>query len=194
MKMPAMDLEYELEKRYVTSLRSIFAFDNKFIYNEDDEKTLIQITPDYPEKDAIIKYPHIVVTNISFDVNLDNTLNRNFAYNMFDTSGMMQGSKFLNIIPYSITMLCLAELFESKDLSNKLVNYISFSASEVFDVMGLHVTRVSKGVSTPQQQFGEKVFQTPVSVIGNIHWQGTRTVDFDVDKVLQKIQSNIQIK
>jgi hypothetical protein len=190
--MSSIDIEYQIEGRFVTALQAVFAFDDKFIYNEDDKITKVKITPDYPEDNTPIEIPHLVVTNIGYEFNLDTSINRNFFGDVFENN-VFVGSKHANIIPYSLKILCLAELFESKDLANKVAKYISFDASEAFDTIGLYVTRVTKGLSSPQQQFPQKVFQTPVAVVGNLHWVGTKTETIDMSKVLQKINSNMQI-
>jgi hypothetical protein len=191
--MPCVDIEYALEEKFVTALQGVFAFDDKFIYNEDDIQTKIIITPDYPEDNTPIKVPHLIVTGISYEFNLDTSMFRNFAGNVFGDNGIQTGNKYANIIPYSVTLICLAQLFESKDLANKVINYISFEASEAFDYVGLNITRTIKGQSSPQTQFPEKIFQTPVTVTGNLHWTGTKTVDMlNISNVLQKIKSNIE--
>lgn len=190
--MACVDIEYELEKMLVTSIQGVFAFDNKFIYNEDETLTKVSITSEYPDETVPLKQPQIIVTQISFDFNLDNSLNRNFADQIFGKNDVFMGNRYMNIIPYSVTLLCLGQYYESKDLANKLVNYVAFQASSVFDSVGLHITRVSKGASTPQAQFPTKVFQTPVSVLGNLHWVGTKTTDVDLTTMLNNIKLKLE--
>lgn len=184
--MACIDIEYELEKMFISSLRGIFEFDDKFIYNRDEKLTGVVVTTDYPEVDVPGKVPHLIITSIAYDVNMEAAFSRNFFGNV------PNGQSYAQVVPYSLTIMCLAELYESKDLANKVVNYVTFQASDVFDDLNLGIAHVSKGVSTPQRQYPEKVFGTPVSITGNLNWVGKKIVLPEYANVLQAIKLNLQ--
>ena len=176
--MSILDIEYELEKKYIKGLKAIFEKDTDFSYNSSDEDTKVIITTDYPEGDTPFKTPHIVVSGIAYQLNPQNTFNNNF-YRDVEYNGMANGAQeFANIIPFSLTLICLGEWSLSKDLSNRLVQYLSFIAySYFYDILGVQVMNISKSPTVPQSQFPEKVFETSVSIQGNLEWAGTKTSD-----------------
>jgi hypothetical protein len=190
--MSSVNIEYELEKRFVLALRAIFEIDDTFVYNDDEETTKLLIASEYPQQGTEIKIPRIIVTNISFGFNSLNSINNNFYREVFVNG--KYGQEFLNIIPYNVNLMCLAPLFDSKDLANKVLNYISFEASEVFDAVQLNVMNVAKGVTVPQSQYPEKIFETPIAVQGKVDWKGVKIPNTDYEKQIAKITDQLTVK
>lgn len=189
-----VDIERDIEGRFVTGLRAIFEMDSSFVYNEDDTKTKIMITPEYPEKGSSFYTPHLVVTNISYQFNRQNSFFKNYHQDIINDDGIYIGTKSANIVPYSLNVICLAEYFVSKDLANKTVNYISYAASEVFDIMGLNIQNVSKSPTAAQQQWAEHIFDTNVTVNGYVQWAGRKTTDVEALNIMKKIKQRLEIK
>lgn len=189
--MAAIDIEYELEKMFVTTFRGIFEFDQKFVYNKNEQESLIAITSEYPETDVPLQSPHLVVTGISYQFNMMNSLTNNFYREYMTPEGLC--SEYLNIIPYSINIACLGEIFVSKDLANKVINYVSFEMSEVFEGLGLNIMNISKGPTTPQSQYPDKVFETVVSIQGKVDWKGTKVINSDIQKVVGNIKQELSL-
>ena len=183
--LAGIDIEYELERKFIGSLRGIFEFDDKFIYNNNEQKTGIIITTDYPNKDVPGKVPHVILTSLAYEINMDSSFNRDYFGNI------PNGQSYAKLVPYSLTLLCLGIDYESKDLANKVVDYITFTASDVFDAQNLNITHVSKGVSSPQEQYPEKVFGTPVTLNGNLNWVGKKETLPQQGNILNTIKINI---
>ena len=176
--MDILDIEYELEKKYVKGLKAIFENDTDFSYNSNDEVTKVIITTDYPESDIPFKTPHLVITGIAYQLNPQNTFSNNF-YRDLNYNGMVNGAQeFANIIPYSLNFICLGEWSLSKDLANRLIQYLSFIAYTYFsDVLGIQMMSISKGPTAPQAQYPEKIFETVIAVQGNMNWTAAKTPD-----------------
>lgn len=182
------DIEYEIEKKYMTALRAIFEIDTKFRYNEDDTLTKVIITPEYPMKGSSFKTPHIVATNVSYSFNLQNTMFNNYCSDIIAETGEKIGESILNIVPYSVSLVCLSEYFVSKDLANSVVNWMSAGASEVFKFLGLNIQNVSKSATSAQHQYPEHIFETVVGVQGYVEWQCQKFDDQTVLHLLEKIK------
>lgn len=189
-----VDIERRIEKKFVIGLRAIFEMDDSFIYNEDDTLTKIMITPEYPEKGASFYTPHLVVTNISYQFNLQNSFYGNYLDDIINNDGVHIGAKSANIVPYSLNVICLAEYYVSKDLANKVVNYMAYVAREVFNRMSLNIQTVSKSPTIAQQQWAEHIFETNVTVNGYVQWSGTKTKDLTALNIMQKIKQNLEIQ
>lgn len=195
MKFNVADIEYEIEKRFVLSLRKIFEFDDRFIYNKDEKITKIVITSEYPEKDAPLKTPHIVVAGISYQFDMQRTFYGNYNDLELDSSGkIVIGENFVNVVPYSLSIICLGELFSSKDLANKVVNYITLAARDVFDGLNLNIASVGKGASGARSQQPEKIFETNVSVQGHVQWNGSvKAANISELNILREIKKEIEM-
>ncbi|MCX8074095.1 MAG: hypothetical protein N2749_00715 [Clostridia bacterium] len=192
--VPIVDIEYELEKKFVKGLRAIFENDTDFSYNDNDIDTRIIITTEYPEKDIPSKTPHIIVTNIAYQINTQSFIGNNF-YRDINYMGMKNGAQeYANVIPYSLSLICLAEWALSKDLANRLVQYIGFVAHDYLsEDLGLHVDSVSKNPTSPYNQYPEKLFQTTLSVQGHYYWTGAKTLN-GILTGIDKPVKNIYIK
>jgi hypothetical protein len=152
------------------------------------------ITPEYPEKGASFYTPHLVVTNISYQFNLQNSFFGNYYDDIIEETGVHVGTESANIVPYSLNIICLAEYYVSKDLANKVLNYIAYVARRVFDKMLLNVQTVSKSPTVAQQQWAEHIFETNITVNGYVQWSGTKTKDLSALNILQRIEQNLEIK
>ena len=187
-----IDIEREIEAKYVIALRTIFEFDNKFIYNKDDKLTKVLITAEYPDKQAVLKTPHIVIAGISYQFDTENAFYKNYARNVFDENGRCIGSVSVNVVPYNANIICVGEQYLSKDLANKVVNYLVIAAKEIFEGLHLNIRSVSKGQTGPYRQYPDKAFETSIAIQGHVQWQGTsKTTDIAQLHILQKIKDTI---
>jgi hypothetical protein len=189
-----IDIEKDIEKRFVYGLRAIFEIDDFFIYNEDDTKTKVMITPEYPEKGSSFYTPHIVVTNISYQYNMQSSFRDNYYYDLADTNGVHIGEAHANLVPYTLNLICLAEFYVSKDLANKVLNYMGYVAREVFDKMNLNIQTLSKSPTVAQQQWAEHIFETQVAVQGYVQWYGTKTTNISALNILNRIEQTLKLK
>lgn len=188
------DPEKVIEAKYVTALRAIFEYDDKFVYNENDELTKVIISPEYPDKEATLKTPQLVVTNIAYQYNRQTSFFGNLNRDLYDPiTGRPIGQEYVNVIPYSLSCICLAEFFISKDLANRVMNYVTFIASEVFDGLLLHISNVAKSPTVAQQQWPERMFETTVSIQGHVEWVGTKTKNLSALHLLNKIKINLNL-
>lgn len=176
MSRKFMNIKYEITKLFISGLRTIFEKDSQFTYNKDVEKSTILITRDYPrdQKKPMLK-PQLVLANINTSHNPQNTFLGNF-YKDRELNGMKDGVQdYAYIIPYNITLLCVADQYTSEDLASSVVDYLTFSAFEYLsNDLALNINNVQLGHTTPSKQFPEKVFDTMVSVSGTVYWIGSR--------------------
>jgi hypothetical protein len=191
--MPMVDLEYELEKRYVVGLRAIFKNEIEFLYNSDITKTNVVISSEYPDiKDgAEFKTPHLVVGGIGLQWNNHTSFGSNYLKPVMQ-NGVKIGEQFVNIIPYSLTILAIGVQSDSKNLGLKAFNFISFGASEVFEQMGLNIQTIAKSSTTPQKQYPETIFETPLMVSGYFEWKGTKSTELAALHILKDIKLQLE--
>lgn len=183
--MSYFDTEYEIEKRIITGLRTVFEKDKDFVYNSDEEVTAIKITTDFPEEEErAFKMPHIVVSNVSFQDNLANAFRYNFVRDVFH-NGMVNGAQqYARIIPYTLTLTCLGTRNDSKDLASKVHYYLSYAANIFFgDKLGLNISDLSKGQTAPSKQFPERIFETSIGLRGTLYWLGTQRPETFLDEL-----------
>lgn len=189
-----VDIERLVEKNFVLALRAIFENDNSFVYNEDDTKTGIMITPEYPpynnERTIQLSLPYLVITDITYQFSRDTSLSNNFSESAWDTSGFMVGEKKYSSIPYNLSILCFAEEFAAKDLANKVVGYIMHTWEDLFDSIHMNVRTASKGSSRLQSQYPNKIYQVPISISGVAYWTGLKMVQdkTKLDNILNRIE------
>lgn len=189
------DVEYEIEKRFMLGFKSIFEKDKRFSYNKNQKETGLVISLEYPDNlDTPLKVPHLIISNVSFQGNLHNTLGYNFAG---DTTwnGMVNGAqKYAYTFPYSATMLCVGPQSVSKDLANKLAWYLMYgSVGYLSEGLDLQFQNVSKGACSPSKQYPDKLFNTPVQVQGVLYWMPAKGPEQiwalnDIDKPLTGIK------
>jgi hypothetical protein len=174
--MGFIDIEYEIEKRYIAGLRRIFEFDEEFMYNDSDNKTRVIITPDFPETDNSFKTPHIVVTGIAYQTETESTFGNNFFRDVALSGIRNYATEHTFQIPYSVSLVCMGEGDISRNLANKLFYYVSFHA---YDFLSgncqLNFRNVGKGPSGPKEQYPEKIFQTPITVQGMMAISAVKT-------------------
>lgn len=187
------NIEYELEEKFIRGLRSVFAKDNDFRYNEKDKDSKVLITGDYPDKKIVEKTPHIIVSGINFqtdpELGFTNTFSRDMTYN-----GMVNGAQvYVNVIPYSLSIISLGEWYDSKDLGARVFEYLRFVANEYFSLnLELYLRSITKNQTVLSKQYPEKIFETVIGVSGTLYWAGAKTPNFlsDIDTPL----TNINIK
>ncbi|MGL5718188.1 MAG: hypothetical protein ACRCX2_34605 [Paraclostridium sp.] len=190
--MSYFDIEYEIEKRLITGLRSVFENDEYFVYNDNEDEEGLKITTDFPESDEFpFNNPHLVVANVNYQDNLHNS----FAYNFMQDvnyKGMVNGlQKYFKIIPYTVTLICIGSRNNSKDLASRTHHYISHIASYHFnEVLGLQIQEISKSATSPSKQYPNKVFETQVNIRGTLYWTGDKKPD--KKNVLDYIDSPLQ--
>jgi hypothetical protein len=82
----------------------------------------------------------------------------------------------------------------SKDLANKVLNYMGYVAREVFDKMNLNIQTLSKSPTVAQQQWAEHIFETQVAVQGYVQWYGTKTTNISALNILNRIEQTLKLK
>ena len=87
-KITDEDIERYIERQLVITLRTLFTLDDNYNYSKDDAHSEFTITGDFPSRDAPGKEAGIVVTGISYTLNLQNTLNQNFSEEVFSQNGV----------------------------------------------------------------------------------------------------------
>lgn len=187
--MNFIDIERELERRIIIGLRKVFEvfeFSGEFRYNNDDEITRIIITPDFPVSEIAFKTPHIVVTNIRYQINNQATLQNNFYQDVSRANIHNYESEHIVMIPFLSSMLCMGEYDVSRNLANRLFYYISFQAYDYFSLLlKLNLSNLSKESTAPAAQYPEKIFQTPVNL------QGTLSLSYDKKPLFYLDKDNI---
>lgn len=185
------DAEYEIEKRFVKGLRSIFEKDGRFLYNKDIKDTKLLITTDYPDNLEKLGFiPHIIVSNVTLQNNLHNSFGYNF-YRQSDHKNLKANvQEYAYIIQYSVVLQCTAAKNTSKDLANRLAWYITFAASKYLsEDLGLQISNISKSSASPSRQHPEKIFDTPIQVTGTLYWVGSKLHEgiSNIDKPLKNV-------
>lgn len=189
------DPEYLLERNFVKGFRAVFEKDNRFVYNKNQKLTEVCITTDFPDDmDAPLKTPHIVVSNVTFQSNPQNTFGYNF-YKDVPYKGMVNGAQeYAQIIPYGVSIICFGSRNGSKDLAARVNWWLSFGATQYFsETLGLQINSIQKGSSNLSKQYGEKVFETPVHVQGTLYWVGKKGPEdayADLDTPLTNVTIN----
>ena len=173
------DLEYHLEKSFVTGLRAVFMEEDIFRYTPDDMTTEVIITSAYPDLDIDFKVPQIVLTDTSFALN-QTSLSNNFESDIIETDqngrNVVVGKRYATVVPYSATISCFAqEHVIAKDLANRVFNMIGFGARDLFNnYFNLNISNVAKGGTGLQKTKPNNTYISNISITGNIHWIGEK--------------------
>ena len=187
-----MDIEREIERRIVTSLRFLFELDKRFTYDDNAAKTKVCITTDYVENEAPLKLPQVVLSGITYSFDMGTSFFNNYAAPLFNDNGVNIGHKYINVIPFSYQLGCYGENYTSRDLANATLNYVTFAGIPAFKALNIRTLRADKGNTTPTAQF-PKVFHTSVSVSGSFEWKGeVTTIDETKLNILKSINFNIK--
>ena len=188
-----LDLEYLLESKIIIALRAIFKHDDDFTYTENELDSRIIIASSFPEKDADFKIPQIVVSVQNISMSSATSLFDNYESDIYNSSGQVIGSKFSTIVPYNISIICIANNDSlSKDLSNKVFKYIIFTKSEIFNgQQRLGIQNISKSQGGQYRQMPDKAYAHNVALSGTLHWSGTKTFSPDDMIILNKIRLDI---
>lgn len=193
-KITDEDIERYVERQIVVTLRTLFTLDDKYNYSKDDAHSEFTISGDFPQRDSPGKETGIVVTGISYTLNLQNTFDQNFSEEVFSKNKkgdlVLVGQKHRMPVPFNCTVMCEGEMNYVKDLSNKVANILAFTGKKVIEILGVTLYNISKGSCQPKSQYPTKIFQVPVSVSGYITWEGTyRCMDPDkMDNILKEIK------
>ena len=189
------NVEYEIEKRIIKSLRSIFENDEQFVYNGNGDVDGLKITTDFPEGDVFpYNTPHLVVAGVSFQDNLHNSFSYNFMNDVEHEGVKNCMQQYSRIIPYSVNIIAIGTRNDSKDLASRLHHYISFGACQyISEYQQLQISGISKSQTSPSKQYPKKVFETSVNIRGTLHWVGTKHHSEVLDDVNHPLH-NIKIK
>ena len=190
--MDVMDIEREIERRIIQSLRFLFSLDKRFIYDDDEKKTKVCLTTDYTENEAPLKLPHIVVSGITYSFDMGTSYFNNYSQPLFNDNGVNIGKRYINVIPFSYQLGCYGENYTSRDLANATLNYVTFAGIPAFKALNIRTLRAEKGNTTPTAQF-PKVFHTSVNISGSFEWKGEVTaIDETKLSILKSINLNIK--
>ena len=166
-----VDIEKELERKVISALRSMFFINQKFKYNNEDSATRLIISPEYPNKTAADKTPHLIMSDISFSYNCSNSLGQNLYQDLYDpVTKKISGKTYANVIPFSFNLVCLAERYLSRDLANFVVNYLGIAFKDIMYSIGVNIMNISKSPTRATKQYSEKIFETDVSIQGHLEW------------------------
>jgi hypothetical protein len=167
-----VNIDAEIEKSLIIGLRTVFSFDPDFPYNESPSASRISISSAYPRKDDPMGIVHIVVISEGYQTSQQSLYN-NFSDDIIE-EGRVVGKKYRAAIPYSATLVCLAEGDAiAKDLANRVVSYLSFAAADLFnDILKLNIQACARTRGGPQRQIPEKAFAHTVSINGVLNWTG----------------------
>jgi len=200
------DIEREIEAKLIRGFRRIFEFDDQFRYNTNMGETGVVITPSFPDKEFPFKVPHIVIAEIGFDYNPEFSLSNNFYSDLAHNGIMNYGTQHVSTIPYSASLICLAEYDMSRNLANRAFYYASFRAYEYLsNILKLNLKGISKSPTSMREQYPEKIFQTAVNIRGVANYMVTKTPfnyltaneSSSIDRLGEKfndIKQNISIK
>lgn len=172
-----LNIDEEIERRLILGLRRVFEDDPDFTFRDDLKTGKIVISSAYPSKDDPMSIIQIVVISEGYQISQQSLYN-NYANDIIE-EGKVVGRKFRATIPYSATLVCLAEGDGiAKDLSNRVISYISFVAAELFnDILNLNIQACARTRGGPQRQIPEKAFAHTVSINGVLNWTGTMKAD-----------------
>ena len=194
MMIEAFDAEYELGVKITKGFRSIFEKDTRFVYNKNHKETGIIITVDYPEESTLELpefVPHLVVSQITFQSNPQNSFSYNFMRDI-EVNDIKNGAQqYAFMIPYSVTLLCVGDANTSRELSSRVNWYATFAGINFLsEKLGLQISNIQKGAMMPSKQFPKKVYDTPINMAGTYYWVGTKGPEdalYDIDKPLKNI-------
>lgn len=190
-----VDIERDIEAKFIYAFRAMFAEDKQFRYNPDDVKTGIIITIEYPEKNVPFKTPHLIVHDIGYQINLNNSLLQGFDRTLYDKDGAWIGDSSTYLIPYSLSVTCVGPHSVSKDMANKIINFISFIYKPLFNNLRVNIASLSKSSARATQQYGEKIFETIIQIQGYLHWTANETIiEKSREHFIKQINTDITLK
>ena len=170
-KIDVVDIEREIEKKIVTILRFLFGADRDFRYSDSEKETRLCIGTDYPSEETPMMIPHLIISGITYSFDMGNTIFQNYANPVFNKKGVNVGHRYINTIPFSYQLNCYGENYESRNLANRTLNYITFVGKPAFNALNVRTLRADKGNTTPSSQFPKK-FHTALTVSGIYEWAG----------------------
>jgi hypothetical protein len=189
-KIDVVDIEREIEKKIITILRFLFNADKDFRYSDDDKETRLCIGTDYPNNETPMEIPHLIISGITYSFDMGNSIFQNYANPVFNDDGVNVGHRYLNTIPFSYQVNCYGENYESRNLANRALNYITFVGKSAFNALNVKTLRAEKGNTTPSSQFPKK-FHTALIVSGVYEWSGAiRALDESKLNLLKSITLN----
>lgn len=170
-KIDVVDIEREIEKKIITILRFLFSVDKDFRYSDNERDTRLCIGTDYPSEEAPMRIPHLIISGITYSFDMGNSIFQNYANPIFNDLGVNIGQRYLNTIPFSYQVNCYGENYESRNLANRTLNYVTFVGKSAFKALNVTTLRAEKGNTTPSSQFPKK-FHTALIVSGVYEWSG----------------------
>lgn len=190
-----VDIEAAIEDLYMSALRATFKHDKEFMYSDEKSSRKLEITLEYPEKiEAPFSKPHLLISNISYSINFDTSIFRNFLEDKFDETGFNHRSDKATVIPYSLSMTAIGSKSVSKNLANRVVNYIGITYQQVFNELGLNIMSVNKAPTTSTSRYPEKTFETSIQIQGRLEWTGIISYTNKVDAhALSSVAVDIEV-
>lgn len=186
-----VDIEADLEDSYMAAFRGIFGVDLLNTYNSNEAKTGIIISSEFPEKDAPFKKPHLVVHDISYGFKMDQFMGQNF----YTATNNPNVRNELNIVPYSLAISIYAGKSASRDIANRVINYICIVYKDLFNGLNLNISDVSKMPTQAASKYPETVFSTTIQIQGTTQWSASvETLNASPDYLLEQVNTEITIK
>lgn len=191
----AVDIEAKLEDLYMETFRAIYKNHPKYTYSDNKKNTKIMITSEYPTKNELpMKIPQILIHNISYSINLDNTIFRNYLDCESIDKPYIDSFTEATIIPYSLAISAISGKSTSKNIANEIVSYLSFVYKKVFDQLNLQISNLSKGPTQAISKYPQEIFETVIQISGTTQWSGNiKTIDKTKEQVLKRIDINIEM-
>lgn len=190
-----IDIEREIEAKFIYAFRAAFSDDQKFKYDKDEKLSKIVITVDYPEKTVPFKTPHLIVSGVQYQMNMDLSFSQGFQREIRDKTGAYIGSVIARPIGYSLNLSCMAPQSMDKDMANKVVNFMAAIYTKVFINAGLNITSIQKGPSRAVQQYSERIFETSIGIQGTTHWISREFfIDKEKEHFLSAIYTDVTIR
>jgi hypothetical protein len=191
-----IDVEAKLEDLFMAAFRAQFEHNQIFTYSDNPKVSKLTITLEYPENaEAPQSKPHILINNITYSMNLDNSMFRNYYQDKFDAQNFNNSAEYAALIPYSITITAIGTSKSiSKDLANTLINYMSLTYRKMFDGIGLNIMSINKSSTMGSARYPEKVFETPIQIIGRLEWTGIiSTINKTEEHMLESVNIDWEI-
>lgn len=171
-----IDIEREIEKRFIIGFRQVFVNSPLFQYNDNEKESKVVITPDFPIDDYDGKVPHIVVTGIGYSSSTDTGLSDGLNADLLGQGIINYGSEHYIRVNYSASFLCYGIYDNSRNLANELFYWVRVRARNYFShKLKLNVRELSKQPTAPDKQFSQKIFRTSISISGMLELAMTET-------------------
>lgn len=187
-----VDIEAVLEDLFLSAFRAQLKHDKDFTYSENLTESKIDIVTDYPERSEIpLAKPYMLVANIAYSINFDASFFRDFYMDSFDPEQYNDKRLDTVLIPYSLVITAIGNSVSiSKNLANRIINYMMITYKPMFDEIGLNIISANKSPTTGATRYPEKVFETSIQITGRLQWTGIVSV---INKIKAHVLEDIDI-